>query len=595
MHSISRLSVEQSPFHSHDQVSPADTRETEITKLGQLIRNASFTELGRFQPRYPADAAQLCHELVLEHRDAVTAMLVNERVSEETLQLLKQASQDPQHDLDERRRALAEAVLNARPCLKHSRALPLPVEKALDERRLQREDYWDAKTRKHNACKGGIVSYRDKGEPFLHNNRNMSVENNNCKLGKKGKNFACRHLAVAIAQAEQPKEFLKLISQKKVDHLTYDELEKTHRDQVRRTGKTSVQFSREKFGELLATIHALSPARSHSYAVGYPYTSTTDTGHAMHVFMERPRKPLSSESCLKVSFYEPNVTGDMTHLNALPEELAALSIDAFDRRSMCQGWGVNVLSMDVQDPELAQALVGKFVKDDVSSQTSSLATALAYGNVREVEAAASKLTDMLLNEEQSSWPGGQITELANGLNYAMQDGHADAIEAFGRFLESIQHRLKPEDLKAIVLAKRSDGVPGMQMASQNGHANAIEALGRIVESIQHRLTPEGLEEILSAKRADGTTGMLMALQNGHANVIKAYAELIIRIQSHPLTRLRGKHALALLKAIRNSHGGRPLVAFGFWVNWPFYKRVVKQDAELYKLFKQAKASLKVDK
>lgn len=310
----------------------------------------------------------------------------------------------------------------------------------------------------------------------------------------------------------------------------------------------------------------------------------------MHVFMERLPGQNPSEAPVKVSFYEPNVSGDMTHLKPLPEELARLSIDDFDRKLMCKELGVNVLTIDVGDPDLALALAGKFVKGDIASQTSSLATALATGNIHELTAAASKLAK-LQQQEPFNWTRSQVEELSRGLHRALQDGHADAIKAFGDLLASFKDKLTPKGLRDLLLATRSDGVTGLCMAMQDGHANAVKAFGDLLASFKVKLTPKDLRDLLLAKGGNYASGLKTAIQNGHADVIRAYAELIIAIQSDPATQLPKKLAQTLLNEIRNAHGLRIL----FWFNDSSYKRVVKADPSLYDLFKRAKASLKVGK
>lgn len=526
----------------HGALPSPDSRshETEITLLRGLVLEKSFTKLACFQPQDPAQVAQLCLELVVDHRDAVTSLLVNEQVSHEALQLLSQVPQNDKANME----ALAEAVLNARPCLASSETVPPQLAPLCDKRRVDQQAYWSSKALKHASSKGGVASFVGPGRPFFYNENAKSTQNLNGKLSKWADKFYCRHLATAIGQAEDPKDFLKAISKKQVTHLKRRALETAYQAQTCESRQTSVQFSREKFGELLATLQATKPSERHSCAVEFPFTRIAHEGHVMRVFMERPTGQKPSEAPMKVSFYEPNVSGDMTHLKALPEELARLSIDDFDRRSVCEQFGVSVLTIDVGDPDLALALAGKFVKGDIASQTSSLATALATGNMHELTAAASKLVK-LQQQEPFNWTRSQIEELSKGLYKALQEGHADTLKAFGKLLSSFKDKLAPADLRDLLLAKRSDGI----------------------------------------------TGLYSAIKNGHADVIRAYAELVIAIQSDPATQLPKKLAQTLLNEIRNAHGLRIL----FWFNDSSYKRVVKADPSLYDVFKRAKASLKVGK
>ncbi|MBK2043528.1 hypothetical protein IB642_00650 [Allofrancisella guangzhouensis] len=72
----------------------------------------------------------------------------------------------------------------------------------------------------------------------------------------------------------------------------------------------------------------------------------------------------------------------------------------------------------------------------------------------------------------------------------------------------------------ILMAKGSDGTPGLLMALNNGHAAAIEAY---IDGIKN-IPMINKDLLLAAKRNDGKSGLFMALENGHVEAVKAYIE-----------------------------------------------------------------------
>ena len=148
-----------------------------------------------------------------------------------------------------------------------------------------------------------------------------------------------------------------------------------------------------------------------------------------------------------------------------------------------------------------------------------------------------------------------------GLYSALQNGHADAIKAFGELLLFV-----PEDQRAALLvAKNTDGVPGLYMALQNGHADAIKAFGKLL-----LLVPEDQRAaLLAAKNADGVPGLFIALQEGHADAnadaIKAFGELLSLVpEDQRAALLAAKNADSvpgLCMALYKGHAGA-IKAFG---------------------------------
>lgn len=59
------------------------------------------------------------------------------------------------------------------------------------------------------------------------------------------------------------------------------------------------------------------------------------------------------------------------------------------------------------------------------------------------------------------------------------------------------------------------------MALEEGHADAIRAFGEVLK----RVPEESRGAVPAAKRADQLSGLLMALHNGRADSVRAFGEL----------------------------------------------------------------------
>ncbi len=127
-----------------------------------------------------------------------------------------------------------------------------------------------------------------------------------------------------------------------------------------------------------------------------------------------------------------------------------------------------------------------------------------------------------------------------GLSMALQDGHADAIRAYGELLTTAG--ISSSDLLTLLSAKRADGIPGLYFALKNRHADAMRVYGELLTAAG--ISGPDLLTLLSAKGANGAPGLYMALQNGDANAIRAYGELLTAAE------ISGPDLLTLLSAKR---------------------------------------------
>jgi ankyrin repeat protein len=106
-----------------------------------------------------------------------------------------------------------------------------------------------------------------------------------------------------------------------------------------------------------------------------------------------------------------------------------------------------------------------------------------------------------------------------GLWWALQDGHAEVIKIYKKFLPEF---CESEYLIDLLAAKDEEGTPALYMALQNGHTEAIKAYGELLQFADSNY----LVELLAAKDEDGTPGLCMALRYGRADTIREYGKLI---------------------------------------------------------------------
>ena len=116
-----------------------------------------------------------------------------------------------------------------------------------------------------------------------------------------------------------------------------------------------------------------------------------------------------------------------------------------------------------------------------------------------------------------------------GLYVAMHNGHADAIQAYGKLLEGM-----PDESRIRLLeAKNANGYPGLRVAMHNGHAEAIKAYGKLLEG----LPDESRIRLLEAKSSKGIPALCVALSQGQADAIQAYGKLLEGLPNESRIRL----------------------------------------------------------
>ncbi|MEC5218114.1 hypothetical protein RCH09_003083 [Actimicrobium sp. GrIS 1.19] len=175
-------------------------------------------------------------------------------------------------------------------------------------------------------------------------------------------------------------------------------------------------------------------------------------------------------------------------------------------------------------------------------------------------AAWAKWLPMVPQEQHAELLSAKNATGVPGLLMGLQKGHANAVAAWGRLLDMI-----PKEQRAELLsAKNATGVPGLMMALQNGRAAAVAAWGQLLDMIPN----EQRAELLSAKRADGVPGLMLALENGHADAVAAWGRSLplipVEQRAELLSAKRADGVPSLMMGLQNGHANA-VAAWGRWL------------------------------
>jgi len=138
--------------------------------------------------------------------------------------------------------------------------------------------------------------------------------------------------------------------------------------------------------------------------------------------------------------------------------------------------------------------------------------------------------------------------------------------------------------KCIDLLAPQNHISGLFKAAENGHADAIAAFGKVLKELQ--VPPDKCIELLTVDGGNGVPGLSMALQNGQQEAAEQYIQIVKKIAPE----LDKEQRAALLKEIRKSHARKNFV--GRWSNFEYYKELKKNNPDFYQRFKEMKNALK---
>ncbi|EEI2477810.1 ShET2/EspL2 family type III secretion system effector toxin, partial [Salmonella enterica] len=143
----------------------------------------------------------------------------------------------------------------------------------------------------------------------------------------------------------------------------------------------------------------------------------------------------------------------------------------------------------------------------------------------------------LMGDEMESLLAARNNDGYYGLAIALQNGHADTIQAYGELIKKAE--LNPDKIADILQAKvkiklkeelKEAYVFGLSLALQNGHAHAIRVYGELLNANSAVFDHDKLVELLAAHSVDGAghrlPALYLALQHGYADAVLAYGELL---------------------------------------------------------------------
>lgn len=225
---------------------------------------------------------------------------------------------------------------------------------------------------------------------------------------------------------------------------------------------------------------------------------------------------------LKVSLYDPNVTGDMKHLRELPENLGRLSLPDFGVDQMGDVWG-----MELDDEGLAQALGGQFIESEKNNKNTYLQlgrflSALAIGNLPEMRRAANLAQQGRGFKSLNS----RVEQLAAALDYALQDGHAPEVRELANSA-SLLAALENSALEPLVLAKNHKGGRGVAHAVMFGYHDTVVAFGELLAAVEHRLEPAVIAKAIVVPH-----GLGEAMKRGHQKAVQAFGQMLLKFREH---------------------------------------------------------------
>ncbi len=190
----------------------------------------------------------------------------------------------------------------------------------------------------------------------------------------------------------------------------------------------AVQCAPDQLGALLAQLASLvAPGKNRSFALSFSPEGEFNDVHHMMVFLEKSLE--KGAMALKVSVYDPELSGDTSHLRVLPEHLVQLSFHDFDLRHAFHPGTVDILNLMLDDAPLARSLTEKFqfVPENSKVLVSSVLNALAYGNQYGLEIAANRLAMQHPLNTPIKDLNDRSKELGQALRMALVDNRADAI------------------------------------------------------------------------------------------------------------------------------------------------------------------------
>ena len=451
-----------------------------------------------------------------------------------------------QNGLDDRAREAAWKLLSETASGKHARegwrnavkAKQLDVQRALLLLYADRDRGF--RLLQEDAVTDQGVAEVMKEIPYFSPKRKL-LQNFNCKAtfsGTNKKKIECRHLAEHRQSVQERSPQIKFddaqfASKEAIEAHVSCDTEAKYRHLLAH-GKEARLFHNRDFGKaLVQQLEAMATKREASRLI-----LLTSADHAMSVGLKIKEK--DGKPHYVAELFDPALT--TSHVRIASDSLHTLGILTLENLIA----DADLYNDYYPEPDSLSMMVVRPLPQEEQAMT-GLAQGIVENrtltsSIEDKEINATALFHILKNGfagdlrrlkgEIASRPEKERIELLTakdvngnpGLCPALQNGHADIIQAFGELLEE----LVPEDQRAELLllaAKDAKNLPGLYIALQKGHADAIRAFGKLL-----LLVPEDQRaEVLAAKDARNLPGLYMALQEGRADAIKAFGELLLLV------------------------------------------------------------------
>ncbi len=132
----------------------------------------------------------------------------------------------------------------------------------------------------------------------------------------------------------------------------------------------------------------------------------------------------------------------------------------------------------------------------------------------------------LLSEDQITNLWAAKYKGTPALYTAMEEGNAEAVECFGKFLVEQKEKgnLTTPQIIELLAARNANGTPGLSAAFQNSNKKVIESFKKILDNLE--LTPTERAEVLASSNPNETHGLFKALAQGQTPLLKHFVEML---------------------------------------------------------------------
>ena len=389
---------------------------------------------------------------------------------------------------------------------------------------------WQAK-----LCKDPGLSAVLKEFPYQSNKRIPQNFNGKATFTNTEEEILCRHLAT-YQQEEQARDprikfsYDKFRSAKEIKSNVKPDIEKTYEALKAQASEAHLINNDEGFGQFLAGQFAAMEKENQPARL----MLVESTNHTMNLGLRI--KPKEGKPSYVVKFFDPNVTTTGTRSkagNVQTLEMQAIAPYITDEESLRayypEARGLSMIYVRSEAQSQANIAISRG-----SSAGRTLTTCIETKDIDATavwhlmrEGFAGNLRQ--LHDHLNTLPEDRRIEIIVGkspdgvpaLFMSMQNGHAEAINAYRELLASMPEMPEKERIE-LIAAKDSAGFPALFRGMQNGHAKAINAYRELLASMPEK---ERIE-LIAAKKPDGTSALYIVMARGQSELIQAYGDLL---------------------------------------------------------------------